>query len=174
MPSDHSHMTGEPAVSHDRGQDVLARGNERGHVVDLVLSPGRVVGPSRPERRIRDADAVDVGDIDAMGGGVQPRSNQAAPSREGAAEQRRTGRGGEGREGGGASAGGGRVRPNRGAPSGPPGRRPGAPPPPAAGGGPGPTLAPPRPTPAPASRRPAETEAGVPRTRCAPGAGSRP
>ena len=72
---------------------------QAGHVVGLVAQPAVVARPPRREGVVADPPAVDLGDVDPVGGGVQPGRGDRAVDGELAAQQ-----------GGGAALGGGRAR----------------------------------------------------------------
>ena len=61
-----------PAVAEERAEHVLARAEQRGHVVGLVRDALRVVGPARGEHRVADPLPVEPRLVQAERGDVQP------------------------------------------------------------------------------------------------------
>src|SRR5207244_6949733 len=78
-----------PAVAQHRADRIVARSQERGDVIRLVLQPAAVRGPAGREELVADALAVQIDLVEAEAGDVETRGAHAAGNRNGAPEQRR-------------------------------------------------------------------------------------
>ena len=78
-----------PAVAQRGADRVVARAQERRHVVRLVLEPLAVARPARGEALVADAAAVDLELVEPVARHVGPRGAELPAHREGPAQHRR-------------------------------------------------------------------------------------